>query len=360
MQKRFNEYCEKVLCPLSSSVSNMMYYQSLPLCALDAVLSIQLHYSEQVVPKVKDFSRVCGISESLFETIPSIENQVKVSDLITRFRRQTSWDEYGLVSVIGNYKTAGSSNITKAGAFIQFVSILLNHKIETYQDFNGKSEEDRKTIEKELKSIKGQKVSVDYFFMLAGDENLIKVDRWLTRFAKEATGQQLLTNIQIVELFRKASIYLCEKYGNRFTPRYLDHLAWSYQRKNGYKLPLHNELTCDASSKKRSHTLNDGVYKLSEEDNVPARSTNDTIKYKYRIVYQNTIFYSFAGEDSRKAYCAVLSPNNLFQKGEAIKAMGLVLHTPKTQPHYLIKEYPKGQIDAALELLRQINSLFFK
>lgn len=229
MQALFNQFLQEHVLPLH--VSDMRYYRSLSLCALDAVMSIQLNYDRRVAPIVKRLGQRCGIPpEDIFETMPEVNEQVSVSDFVDCLQHQGLWNEEGLMTLIGRYRTAGKTSITKAAAFILFIQFLQNHRIDTYQDLNSVPEDELQALENELKGIPGQNVSVDYFFMLAGDSNRVKVDRWLTRFACEATGMNHLTNDQILNLFRNAAEQLVDENGNHYTPRHLDHMAWDYQR----------------------------------------------------------------------------------------------------------------------------------
>ena len=230
MQALFNQFLQEHVLPLH--VSDMRYYRSLSLCALDAVMSIRLNYDRQVVPIVIRLGQRCGIPpEDIFETMPEVNEQVSVSEFVDCLQHQGLWNEEGLMTLIGRYRTAGKTSITKAAAFILFIQFLQNHRIDTYQDLNSMPEDELQALENELKGIPGQKVSVDYFFMLAGDSNRVKVDRWLTRFACEATGMNHLINDQILNLFRNAAEQLVDENGNHYTPRHLDHMAWDYQRR---------------------------------------------------------------------------------------------------------------------------------
>lgn len=207
----------------------MKYYSSLALCALDAILSIRLNYDRHVVPAIKHMCSLIGIDMLAFNpyVMPNAEQQITVSDFKRTLIEKNLWDVDGLRTVIGNYKTAGSSQIYKAEAFIKFVNTLTKYKIETFQDLNSCADQD--ALERELRSIKGQKVAVDYFFMLAGELNDVKVDMHLTRFAQEATGVNHLSLSQIKNLFIEAAAFLTAK-GISMTPRRLDHIVWNWQR----------------------------------------------------------------------------------------------------------------------------------
>lgn len=106
---------------------------------------------------------------------------------------------------------------------------------------------------------------------------------------------------------------------------------------------------------KRNNRSQDGIYKLSKEDNVPYRKNVDFVK-KYKIVHQGVIFYAFVGKDTKKIYCEVLSPKGTCPKIDEIVAKGLTVKGGK-KPYY-IKEFKKNQQEEALVLLEQIKVLF--
>lgn len=230
MQNRFNDYCRQHLFVNNQLlVNDMSYYPSLALCALDAVMSIRLDYSRQVIPILQNVCGQVGIPFALYQEIPDVDAQVTVSDFVTRLEEQNLWNIVGLRSLVHNYKTAGSRQIYKADAFIQFIQMIQAAGVDTYQDLNCLNNVDRMQLESNLKTILGQKVSVDYFFMLAGEPDMVKVDTWLRRFTQDATGVKNLTNQQIVTLFISAAATLSIEKGQPISPRHLDHVTWTYQ-----------------------------------------------------------------------------------------------------------------------------------
>lgn len=231
MQDHFNAYCREHLFNNDQLiVGDMLYYPSLALCALDAVMSIRLDYHRQVVPVLENVCNAVNIPFILTPTIPPVGQQVRVSDFVLRLENLGLWTVDDLRGLIHNYMTAGSRQIYKADAFIQFIQMIQDAGVETYQDLNGLDDVVRHQLEINLKTILGQKVSVDYFFMLAGEPFMVKVDTWLRRFSQEATGVNDLTNQDIVDLFCSAAEILSAENNQIITPRHLDHAAWTYKR----------------------------------------------------------------------------------------------------------------------------------
>ena len=232
MQTKFNNYCRDHLFNADGAlqVDDMKYYPSVALCALDAVMSIRLNYQNHVVPAIIRLCNQVKIPSTLFEQIPDINQQLTVNDFVDRLKQNNLWDPENLRGVIGNYRTAGRHYIYKAEAFIRFIHYLKDAGINTYQDLNNLQDKNYQNLENKLKSIPGQKVSVDYFFMLTGKADLVKVDTWLRRFSEAATDVHNLTNDQIISLFTNAALELSSVTGHNITPRHLDHAAWSFQK----------------------------------------------------------------------------------------------------------------------------------
>lgn len=233
MQNSFNNYCRDHLFDVNGSllVRDMQYYPSIALCALDAVMSIRLNYNNHVVPAIIHLCNQMQIPFTLSDQIPAENQQLTVNDFVERLDQNNLWDSESLRAVIGNYRTAGRHYIYKSEAFISFIQSLTEAGINTYQDLSYLPDDAFQNLENSLKDIPGQNVSVDYFFMLAGEADNIKVDTWLRRFSEDATGMHNLTNTQIITLFRNAAIQLSLDTGHNITPRHLDHAAWSFQRK---------------------------------------------------------------------------------------------------------------------------------
>ena len=65
--------------------------------------------------------------------------------------------------------------------------------------------------------------------MLSGDESLIKLDRMVERFLREA-GESPGSAQQTLELLRATARALLTRYSH-VTPRLLDYMIWEYQRR---------------------------------------------------------------------------------------------------------------------------------
>ena len=90
---------------------------------------------------------------------------------------------------------------------------------------------DKAELDKAICSTKSQSsgIMLKYLYMLAGDENMVKPDRMIRRFVKNA-GFSKIEDKDIVELFRGTVSELKGSYPD-LTPRALDSAIWLYQRK---------------------------------------------------------------------------------------------------------------------------------
>ena len=85
-------------------------------------------------------------------------------------------------------------------------------------------------LEKEIKHIPGQKsgISLRYFLMLAGNDNLIKPDRMIIRYVEGITSEKL-SEREIILLIEGAVDILSKEYSN-INARSLDYEIWNFQR----------------------------------------------------------------------------------------------------------------------------------
>ena len=87
-------------------------------------------------------------------------------------------------------------------------------------------------FEAEIKTIPGRHtgISLQYFYMLAGDEHTIKPDRMVARFVEQAI-QQRYNPQEMTHLVIETCQILQGEYPH-LTPRTLDHLIWTYTSQN--------------------------------------------------------------------------------------------------------------------------------
>lgn len=220
----FINHCDLALAP----VPDMEYYSCVGLCAFDAVFSIRSNYNSVVSPLVDRFCKLLSIKRSAPDPhkMPKEEEQIKISELQQKLK---GYDAESLAKAIRNrQRTSSKSGILKTEAFLEYLEVFTKYKIETFQDVN-RIAAINPQFEKDLKTIKGQNVAVDYFFMLAGDTDCVKVDTHLRRFANGAVGRNL-TEDEIKDLFARAVAYYRQNGYPNMTARHLDHIVWTWQK----------------------------------------------------------------------------------------------------------------------------------
>ncbi|MDQ1088532.1 hypothetical protein [Siphonobacter sp. SORGH_AS_1065] len=205
------------------------YYAHLPLCVIDSVFSMGVKYESvrNVVTRIKGFFHNTTYRE--FGSEPkSTADQISITEFRRKLANQTP--EELATHVYGNKQRTSSQNgILKAEAVNLFLEVLVKYEVDYFQDVtkligNG-------DFKKDIKRIPGQAsgICLSYFFMLAGNDTLIKPDRMVEAFLEGIVGRKCtLTESQ--NLLAEASNLLCEQ-GYEMNPRLLDNVIWNYQRK---------------------------------------------------------------------------------------------------------------------------------
>lgn len=126
--------------------------------------------------------------------------------------------------------TSPRGGILKADATRRFAQCLQSFRVLYFQDIPRIV--DSIEFERAIRTIPGQKsgVSLQYFWMLAGSDYLIKPDRMVVRFLETALSR----NVAVKEA-SSLLISACEELKMKMkypalTPRLLDHEVWKHQR----------------------------------------------------------------------------------------------------------------------------------
>jgi hypothetical protein len=204
------------------------HYNSLSLCVIDAVFSIGVKY-EGVGAVVRRYCEYFGLVQYRPDqlAVPAKASQEALSGLVRHFEdlgleRMTS-------EVFANrQRTSTKNGILKAEAVWKFANTLRSHGIEYLQDIGETlpSAELQQAIA--LIPGQGSGISLQYCWMLAGSEELIKPDRMVLRFLAASLGRPVSSE-EAVRLVAGAVAQLRAQYPT-VTPRLLDHLIWEYQR----------------------------------------------------------------------------------------------------------------------------------
>jgi hypothetical protein len=126
-------------------------------------------------------------------------------------------------------RTSTRNGILKAEAAYLFALALDRHGAQRIQEvpkFGTNA-----SMECEIRSIPGQHsgIALKYFFMLCGDEDLIKPDRMTLGFLADALARPIPDDREAQRLISGACSLLNQRYP-ALTPRALDHLIWRHQR----------------------------------------------------------------------------------------------------------------------------------
>lgn len=221
------ESCQKYLNLSNAKLSDEYFYNSLPLCVIDSIFSIGVNYSstKNVVIKYCNYFKLKRIRNNKNE-IPSIEEQESISNFCEKF------DKLGLSFFVNNIfmnrqRTSTKNGILKAQAVYEFCKVLKKYNVENLQDVKKIILNDE--FDKKIRKIPGQSsgISLRYFFMLAGSDDLVKPDRMILRFLKNILKRDVNLE-ESQKLLEKTSCKLIEIYPN-INPRLLDHQIWNFQ-----------------------------------------------------------------------------------------------------------------------------------
>lgn len=220
--------CQNQL-PLAQTVlSNSYYYDSLPLCVIDAVFSIGVRYTS-VQNVVKHYCNRCGLRQYNLQQ-DALGDAHTISQFIQKIVDlgvEQSADQL----FCNHQRTSTRNGILKAEAALQFAKVLQRDQVECLSDYRAKGLST--AAQKEILLIPGQKsgLSLRYFQMLAGDDTQAKPDRHVLRFLNAVLGQPVSVQ-QAYELLVEAVDCLHPSYPH-LTVRLLDYTIWNFMAHDG-------------------------------------------------------------------------------------------------------------------------------
>ncbi len=225
------EQLKATLDLLTPPITEEYAYQSLPLCVLDTIFSINARYesTRNVVIRYCDHYGLRRIRKDP-KILPSIEEQEPISVLIERISTLGA-EDFAKTILANRQRTSTRNGILKSEAVLRFAQVLQAHKVDYFQ--GAEAIQGNEYFEQAIKSIRGQGsgITVKYFYMLVGSDDFVKPDRMILGFLKEQIGRSC-TPDQAQELLGRAACALKTEYPY-ITPKLLDNLIWMYQRKKG-------------------------------------------------------------------------------------------------------------------------------
>lgn len=177
--------------------------------------------------------RFCNIEglqrlRQIGSSYPDISDQYSV----VQFDQSLShYNDYGKIAselFDNRQRTSTRNGILKAEAVHMFSKVLLRHNVNYFQDIQKVIQNNK--FETDIYSIPGQTygTALTYFFMLAGEENLVKPDRMVLRFLWRVVGNQL--SQQSPHTWLSKSLLILNGTYPSLTLRQLDHEIWKYEK----------------------------------------------------------------------------------------------------------------------------------
>jgi len=221
----FAEHCRPLVeraraaHPEGSLLGREYGYASVPFCVIDSVFSLGVRY-KQVENVVARFAEKSGWA-------PFSGPEHTVLEFLNLEAEERS--NHDLFSNQGRvFQRADAPH--KRDIVFDFAQVLCDHGVNDMTTAAEAANDAALDADLRLLPGQGQGTAVKYFFMLAGNEDLVKPDRMLTRFVNAylgKTGRGLGESLEpnsIQDLFQTTAKSL------GVTPRELDHLVWNHQR----------------------------------------------------------------------------------------------------------------------------------
>jgi hypothetical protein len=225
---KVKEFCVSVLDIQNAKLNDEYFYQSFPLCVIDSVYSIGVRYQGTKYTVIR-YCEHYGLQRIRSDrgTIPLTENQESICQFIEKMESVGS-EFFANRIFINSQRTSTRNGILKSEAVLQFAKILQKYRVNYLQDVpkiinNAAFENDIRTIPGQ-----GSGISLKYFLMLSGADDLIKPDRWIKEFIKDVIVKQV-SDRECQDLLSKTCEKIKTEYPN-LTPRLLDNLIWNYKR----------------------------------------------------------------------------------------------------------------------------------
>jgi hypothetical protein len=231
--QRLVNCCERVLSLKDATLPPEYFYQSLPLCVIDAVFSLGVKYegTKRTVMRYCDYFKLQRIREDR-ETLPPIGEQDSMESLLERMT-SIGPERFATEIFDNRQRTSTKSGILKVEAVLRFATVLKRYGVNYLQDVP--TIIPNEAFEEEIRAIPGQTsgLALGYFFMLSGSGDFIKPDRMVLRFLERALGRRVSSQ-KAKPLVVEAASLLQTSYPG-LTPRLLDNQMWKSQR--GEKMP---------------------------------------------------------------------------------------------------------------------------
>jgi hypothetical protein len=212
---------------LKIQLGDEFFYQSLPLCVIDAVYSLNQKYTatQNVVQRFCERFKLQTFRDPR-EKLPAIDRQFSINDLLTVYK-EYSFQEMAEDIYKNRRPTSPRGGILRSEAIYHFSKVLQKYRINYLQDV-AKIIADS-SFERDILTIPGQGsgVSLRYFYMLAGSDDYLKPDVWIIRYVEEMIIRKV--TIEECENLLKCTADILKEKFPLLTPRQLDYAIWVWQ-----------------------------------------------------------------------------------------------------------------------------------
>lgn len=229
MKEAYIECCKRILEGISKD-ENLDFKRSLPICILDAVFSIGARYSSTR----NVWKRYLNYYNLELKTFAEIGNggtdksEHTISDFLHNAEQFDDVEAFASEVLKNRQRTSPRNGILKAQASLEVARIMKLNNIDTVGDFQ--NFKDKEKLNKQICSVRGERsgIMLRYLYMLAGDANLCKPDRWIERFIHNYYPDIQFEDIQSLI---SQTVLVLQKERPEITVRMLDNAIWKYQTK---------------------------------------------------------------------------------------------------------------------------------
>ena len=282
------KHCDNVLNLSKAKLSDEYFYQSLPLCVIDAVYSIGVKYesTKETVKRYCNYFNLQRIKNNK-DLMPNQDTQESIEAFFNKMNR-IGVDTFTEKIFDNRQRTSTNKGILKSEAAYRFAKTLKNHDVNYFQDVTKVVL--KSNFEKDIKSIPGQRsgISLRYFYMLSGSNNFIKPDRHLLKFLRDGLNENIDLNMA-EHLISGACNILKLKY-NHLSPRLLDHSIWNYQR-NQTTRTKNVELTYNKKLNIKEKEITSKIIVALIKKNVVLCSADASPRSQRKSAYEAGYFY---------------------------------------------------------------------
>ena len=230
MPERIARYCLSHMDLQHAKLSDEYFYQSLPFCIIDAVYSLASNYTSTRNTVIR-FCRYQNLERlrPLNSPYPANKYQYSVQEFEALLSSYSDNEKIAIEMFDNRQRTSTRNGILKAEAVHRFAKVLLQHKVNYFEDMQAVVAS--KELERDICGIPGQTygTSLTYFFMLAGDENMIKPDRMIWDFLFRVIPTDEIGQRRLESWYTEA-LHIIQKTYPELTLRQLDHEIWKYER----------------------------------------------------------------------------------------------------------------------------------